>query len=167
MIDPEKLKVAVYSAKCVAGLCIGYALYRFFPQHQFYWSLISILLVLAPDGSDSNKLAFERIVANILGSSIGLAVFLVHAPNLFLLCLGVVLTIAIGTALKLNAVIRSAMVSLIVVMLNEEQNHSWKVAVERIGCVVAGCAIAMLVTYVFNFLMPAKYGAQAPRPAGE
>ncbi|MDB5049441.1 MAG: hypothetical protein JWO30_2512 [Fibrobacteres bacterium] len=160
-IKPERIRLALYAVKCVLGLCIGYALYKLFPQHQFYWSIISILLVLAPDGGDSNKLAFERMAANILGSSIGLLLYLAHRPNLFLLCVGVVATIAVGTALKLNNAIRSALVSLIIVMINEQQNNSWKIALERIGCVIAGCVIAMLITLVFNLAFPAKAGAQA------
>ncbi len=164
-IDAQKLRLLLYAFKCVAGLCVGYALYRLFPQHQFYWSIISILLVLAPDSGDSNKLAFERMGANLLGSTIGLLIYLVHKPNLLSLCVGVVATIFVGTRLKLENAIRSALVSLIVVMINEQQNNSGKAALERIGCVIAGCVIAMLITLAFNLLSPK--GAAAAPIAGE
>ncbi|HKP96976.1 MAG TPA: FUSC family protein [Fibrobacteria bacterium] len=164
-MDSERARLALYAVKCVLGLCLGYALYRLFPQHQFYWSIISILLVLAPDGGDSNKLAFERMAANVVGSTIGLLLYLARKPDLPLLCAGVVATIAVGTAFKLNAAIRSALVSLIIVMLNEQQTNSWRVALERIGCVIAGCAIAMGITFLFNYLFPMKNAA--PAASGE
>jgi uncharacterized membrane protein YccC len=159
-IDAHRLRLLVYAVKCVLGLCLGYALYRAFPEHQFFWSMISIMLVLAPDGVDSNKLAFERMGANVVGSTIGMLIYLLHRPNLLLLCVGVVATIAVGTKLKLENAIRSALVSLIIVMINEQQNNSWKTALERIGCVIAGCGIAMLITFAFNFLLPKQVAAK-------
>jgi uncharacterized membrane protein YgaE (UPF0421/DUF939 family) len=138
-------------------------LYRAFPQHQFFWSMISIMLVLAPDGGDSTKLAFERMEANVVGSTIGMLLYLLHKPNLILLCVGVVVTIAVGTKLRLENAIRSALVSLIIVMVGEQQNNSWKIALERIGCVIAGCVIALLITFASNFLLPKQ---TQTKPAG-
>jgi hypothetical protein len=58
----------IYIMECIIGLCICYTLYKVFPQHQFYWSMVSVLLVIAPDGKNSNRLAFDRMKANVLGS---------------------------------------------------------------------------------------------------
>ncbi|MEO7427704.1 MAG: FUSC family protein [Fibrobacteria bacterium] len=156
----HRLRLLLYAVKCVLGLCAGYALYRAFPQHQFFWSMISIMLVLAPDGGDSTKLAFERMEANVVGSTIGMLLYLLHKPNLLLLCMGVVITIAVGTKLRLENAIRSALVSLIIVMVGEQQNNSWRIALERIGCVIAGCVIALLITFAFNFLLPKQAQAK-------
>jgi uncharacterized membrane protein YgaE (UPF0421/DUF939 family) len=155
-MDAGRLRLILYTAKCVLGLCAGYALYRLYPQHQFYWSIISILLVLAPDGKDSNKLAFERVVANVIGSGVGFLVLVVHQPNLFLMSLGVILTIAICTAFKVETVFRSALVSLIIVAIHQHQIDSRQIALERIGCVFVGCLIALVINYLFNFVMPPK-----------
>jgi uncharacterized membrane protein YgaE (UPF0421/DUF939 family) len=155
-IDAERLRLILYTIKCVLGFWAGYALYKMYPQHQFYWSIISILLVLAPDAKDSNKLAFERVVANIIGSGVGFLVQVVHRPNLFLMSLGVILTIAICTAFKVETVFRSALVSLIIVAIHQHQIDSWEIALERIGCVFVGCLIALGITYAFNYAMPSK-----------
>ena len=149
----ERMKVIIYPIKCVLGLCIGYLLYKHFPQHQFYWSMISVLLVLAPDGNDSNKLVFDRIRATILGSSIGLILFLIYTPNLFLICIGIVATISIGMRFKLDNAIRSALVSLVIVMIQEQKDGTWKAAVERIVCVIIGCFIALLLTLIVNLFI--------------
>jgi len=144
-------QVSIYIVECIIGLCICYSLYKYFPEHQFYWSLISVL-VIAPDGKDSNRLAFDRMKANILGSSIGLLLFLIHWPNLFLICIGVILTIVIGTFLKLHTAMRSSLAALVIVMVHEEQqNSTWHIALERVGCVMVGCIIGLLITLTFNF----------------
>src|SRR5664279_3726572 len=112
-------QIFIYLLECIIGLCICYSLYKYFPQHQFYWSLVSVVLVIAPDGKNSNRLAFDRMKANVLGSSIGLLLFLVHPPNLFMICIGVTLTILIGMFLKLNAALRSSLSALVIVMIHE------------------------------------------------
>jgi uncharacterized membrane protein YgaE (UPF0421/DUF939 family) len=115
--------------------------------------MVSLVLVIAPDGTDSNRLAFDRMKANVLGSSVGLLLFLIHRPNLFLICIGVILTIIIGTFLKLNLALRSSLSALVIVMVHEQQqNSTWNIALERVGCVMLGCVIGLLITISFNFV---------------
>ena len=146
-----KPQTVIYILECILGLCICYTLYKCFPQHQFYWSMISVVLVIAPNSKDSNRLALDRIKANILGSSIGLLLFLIRIPNLFLICLGVMLTIAICIFLKLHTALRPALAALIIVMVHEEgQNSTWHIGLERMVCVLIGCIIGLLITLAFN-----------------
>jgi len=113
--------------------------------------MISVVLVIAPNSKDSNRLAFDRIKANILGSSVGLSLFLIRIPNLFLICIGVMLTIVIGVFLKLHAALRPALAALVIIMIHEEgQNSTWRIALERMGCVIIGCIIGLLITLAFN-----------------
>jgi uncharacterized membrane protein YgaE (UPF0421/DUF939 family) len=150
-------RVYIYILECIVGLSICYMLYKNFPQHQFYWSMISAVLVIAPDGKDSDRLAFDRMKANILGSLIGLLLFLIHQPNLFLICIAVILTIIIGTFLKLNNALRSALSALVIVMIHEEEKSStWHIAIERMGCVMLGCIIGLLITLISNSLDNSK-----------
>jgi len=152
-VEYENPQVFTYIVECIIGLCICYTMYTYFPQHQFFWSMVSVVLVIAPDGKNSNQLAFDRMKANILGSSIGLLLFLIHHPNLLLICIGVTLTIITGTFLKLNTAMRSSLSSLVIVMIHEaEQNSTWHIAFERMGCVIFGCIAGLLITITFNFL---------------
>ena len=113
--------------------------------------MVSVVLVISPDGKDSNKLAFDRMKANVLGSTIGLLVFLIHQPNLFLICIAVILTIVIGIFLKLHSALRSSLSALVIVMIHEEQqNSTWHIGIERMGCVILGCVIGLLITLAFN-----------------
>ncbi len=144
----------IYILECITGLCICYALYYYFPRQQFFWSMVSVVLVIAPGDRDSNQLAFDRMKANVLGSSVGLLLFLLHRPNLFLICVGIALTLLIGIGFKLKGAMRSSLSALVIVMVHEQQLHStWHIALERMGCVMVGCMTGLLVTLVFNKLM--------------
>ena len=46
-----------YIFKCLLGALICYSLYRLFPGHQMSWSIVSVLLVLAPEHGDSIRFA--------------------------------------------------------------------------------------------------------------
>lgn len=160
MVFNFKSPLFVYVLKCVAGICVGYWLYVTFPQHQFFWSLISVLLVLAPENTDSHKLAYYRMGANILGSVIGLLLFLLHLPELLALCIGIVIVILVGNYLKLDPAIRSALAALIIVMVHG-QGHTFMLALERVGCVVVGCLIGLLITITADFIIKATGGDKA------
>ena len=151
----------MYMLKCIIGFSLCYLLFIYFPQHQFYWSMISVLLVISPEEDSSHRLAFDRMKANVLGSMVGIAIFFTHLPTLFGMCLGVVITIAIGTSLRLTNATRSALASLVIVLMHEQQESSWNIAVERMLCVLAGCFIAISVTYVVSFVSQ-RFGSAKP-----
>ena len=62
-----------YIAKCLIGIIICYTLYKEFPAYPFYWSLVSVAITISPDSS--NKLAYDRIIANILGCSVAILLY--------------------------------------------------------------------------------------------
>src|ERR1700759_3924433 len=91
---PIKKEDWLYIAKCIIGAVICYWLYEAFPQYPFFWALISVVLVVSPE--NDKKLAYLRIEGNFLGSAIGLLLFFVPLPTIFILCLGVAFTIILG-----------------------------------------------------------------------
>jgi len=151
-----KSPVFIYTIKCLLGLGIGYWLYISFPHHEFYWTMISVLLVMAPDPKDSSKLAFDRMKANLIGSLIGLILFVINGPNLLLLSIGVIATIGLCSLLKLLPVGRMALAAMLIVMIHEKSGSTWEVALERVGCVVMGCIIAIGISFIFGYLTKDK-----------
>ncbi|HEX9513149.1 MAG TPA: FUSC family protein [Puia sp.] len=137
-----------YLLKCLTGVIICYVLYKEIPQYPFYWAIVSVVIALAPD--NSNRQAYDRMKANILGCIVGLCLYPVHVPNLLLLCIGITLTIGVGISLRLTSTLRSAMAALVIVLIHEEQVKQWYLPLERVLCVVAGCLVALIVTLVFN-----------------
>lgn len=142
----------LYICKCLLGLIICYFLYIIIPGHQLQWSIISALLVLAPEGKDSIALSVARMKANIIGASVGLAVFLLTLSQFVALGLGVVATILICTFFKLGVAMRSALAALIIVLINDDGGNKWQLGVDRMMSVIAGCLIAMGITYLFMFM---------------
>jgi uncharacterized membrane protein YgaE (UPF0421/DUF939 family) len=140
-----------YIVKCLVGVSIGYLLMQTFPREsgQYYWLLISILLSITHD--NNSKVAHDRMNGNIVGSLVGLFVYLLHTPpNLFTICLGVVATIVLCFALDLIAVCRTALVGFIIVVIYEETHSSWKGALYRMVGVVLGCLIGLAINFVFR-----------------
>lgn len=142
-----------YILKCLIGVSLCYVPYAYFPQHEFYWSIISVLLVLAPDHSDSNRLAMDRMKANIIGSVVGLSAFLVldHVPTLAVLCSAVIVNILVCYMLGLESTTRSALAALVIVLIQEKEQSNWITGFERMGCVIVGCVVAIVITYIFSF----------------
>ncbi|HOP62762.1 MAG TPA: FUSC family protein [Spirochaetota bacterium] len=141
-----------YLVKCLLGSAICYALYLVFPEHQFQWSIISLLLVLAPEEKDSFRLSVDRMKANIIGALIGLTALLLYGMNITVLLVSVSATILFCTFIKLGNASRSALAALIIVLTDEEHRAGGMSAYERMFCVVAGCIIAMIITYIFIWI---------------
>jgi uncharacterized membrane protein YgaE (UPF0421/DUF939 family) len=166
----SRLEFGEYIVKCLVGVSIGYLLLRAFPREygDSLWVLISILLSITVD--NNSKVAIDRMKANILGSTIGLLVFLLRNPsNLLTICIGVTLTIIVCYRLKLMDVSRTALVAFIIVVLYNAAHRTWNGALERMGSVVAGCLIGLVINHVFRHLVGAVYGAipaSAPQTAG-
>lgn len=155
-----------YNLKCLTGVAVGYLLYRAFPEEsgQFLWVLLSILLSITHD--NSNKVAFDRMKGNVVGSLVGLFAYFVHNPaNLLTIALGVVLTITLCSLLKLIGVVRTALVAFVIVVLYEESHSSWEGAVYRMASVVVGCFIGLVINYVFRRIAIAINPAIAASPA--
>ena len=142
-----------YIAKCLVGVTVGYLLMQTFPRQsgQYYWLLISILLSITHD--NNSKVAQDRMRGNVVGSLVGLVMYLVHnPPNLLTICLGVVATILLCFYLDLVEVCRIALVGFIIVMIYEETHSSWTGAIYRMVGVVLGCLIGLAINYIFRKL---------------
>ncbi|MBU3812381.1 MAG: FUSC family protein [Candidatus Niameybacter stercoravium] len=145
------LEFMIYVLKCLLGLALCYFFYWLFPQYRFYWSIVSVLLVISPDDLDCKKLPIARMKANIVGSLVGLILFIIHPPNLLMMSIGVVTTILICYMIQLGTTTRSALAALIIVLVQQLNDHSLISAFERMVSVVLGCLVALFVTYLFEY----------------
>ena len=140
----------IYLIRCITGVLICYVLYIKIPAYPFIWAVVSVVIALSPD--NSNKQAYDRITANLMGCAVGLALFPLALPVWVGLSIGIALTIAISYALKKDAALRSALAALVIVLLNEQKTRQWYLPLERVVCVVAGCLVALLVTLGFSLM---------------
>ena len=140
----------IYFAKCSAGVAICYYLYKMIPAYPFYWAIVSVVLALSPD--NSNEQAFNRIKANTIGCAVGLIFYPIQLPEILIICLGLTVTIIIGFAIEnTNALRVSQAAFIIIIILQEETNRHWYIALERVICVSAGCVTALVLTLMVNF----------------
>ncbi len=149
-MNQKQVDFLLYILKCLIGAAIGFFIYRAFPEGGA-WSLVSILLVLSPEGKDAINLAEVRIKANLVGAGTGLLLFFLHPPAFFMICLGVVIVVVICELLKLQAATRSALASVVIICIHEFGQYFWQIAVERAAGVIGGCLIALLITYLVHY----------------
>lgn len=147
--------VAIYAAKCVTGILLCFPIFIFLNQWVDYtWSLISVTLVLSPEGKDALDLALTRIKANFVGSGTGILILLLHIPSPWNLAAGAIISLFICDRLKLNAGARSTLVAMIIILLHQEGTFAganlWDSALSRIVAVISGCLLGLLITYVFH-----------------
>ena len=143
--------IIIYSAKCICGALIVYALSSLINYKDISWCIISVILVLSPDGKDSVQLALTRIKANLVGAGVGVLCLLISATNVWILSIALSITITFCYLLKLDAGTRSALAATIIVMLHDEGKHIWDTAFERVSAVLIGCVLGLIITFVFHF----------------
>jgi len=148
----ERIKsLLIYAAKCVTGTLIVFTISSLLHYKDLGWCLISVILVLSPDGKDSVPLAFTRIKANVVGASVGLLCLLISPMNMWILSVALIFTLTLCYFFKLDAGARSALAATVIIMLHEEGKHVWDTALERVIAVLAGCFLGLLITFAFHF----------------
>ncbi|MBI1767851.1 MAG: FUSC family protein [Bacteroidetes bacterium] len=141
----------VYVAKCVSGVLLCSLLSIYFSEWIDYaWSLISVVLVLSPEGKDSVELALTRIKANLVGASVGVLMLLSQISWPWNLAAGAALALFICDRLKLNAAARSTLAAVIIILLQADGQTLWGSAINRVGAVITGCALGLMITFVFH-----------------
>ncbi len=141
----------VYIAKCVSGILLCSLLSIYFSQWIDYaWSLISVVLVLSPEGKDAVDLSLTRIKANLVGASAGVLMLLSQIPWPWNIAVGSALALFVCDRLKLNAAARSTLAAVIIILLQPEGQNLWSSAINRVGAVITGCVLGLLITFVFH-----------------
>ena len=152
MLMSERIQsLLLYATKCVTATLIVFTISSLIGYKDIGWCLISVILVLSPDGKDAIPLAFTRIKANIVGASVGLTCLLISPMNMWILSGALTITLSFCYFFRFDTAIRSALAATIIIMLHEEGKHLWDTALERVIAVLAGCVLGLLITFVFHF----------------
>jgi uncharacterized membrane protein YccC len=142
--------LVVFSGKCVTGTLALFIISRLIQYEDISWSLISVMLVLTPDGKDAVPLAVTRIKANLVGAAVGLLCLLISPANMWILSLALTLTLSCCYLFRLDAGIRSSLAATVIVMLHYGGKHVWDTAIERVIAVLAGCVLGLIITFIFH-----------------
>lgn len=150
MLNRNKM-LAIYAAKCISGILLCYLISVYFsPWIDYPWSLISVVLVLSPEGKDALELSITRIKANVVGACTGLIILFLHVPAPWNIAAGAALSLLACDRFKLNEGARSTLAAMIIILLHEEGTHVWDSALSRVSAVLVGCILGLLITYGFH-----------------
>lgn len=163
---PNIRRLLVYMLKCITGTLLVFLLAWLLHYKDYIWCLISVMLVLSPEGSDAVPLAMSRIKANLVGAAAGLIMLVVHPPAIIMVSGAVAITVVLCTLLQLEVAARSALAATIIVTLHEAGKHVWDTAVERIIAVLAGCLLGLVITFLFHSRFT-SHPVDAPPPQQE
>lgn len=110
-------------------------------------------MVLSPEGKDAVDLSLTRIKANLVGATVGILILALQIPSPWNIALGAALSLFACDRLKLNNGARSTLAAMIIILLHPEGTHVWDSALSRVSAVIVGCAIGLIITYVFHSLI--------------
>ncbi|WP_084523729.1 FUSC family protein [Adhaeribacter aquaticus] len=161
MSDRNKTLI-IYTLKNISGLLLCYGIARLIPEIDYAWSLISVVLVLSPEGKDALNLTKTRIKANIVGGLTGILILLTRVPNPVNICVGAAISLFICDRLKLNDAARSTLAALIIILLHEPGVHPWDAALSRISAVAFGCLVGLGVSLVFHSIFKINAPVTSP-----
>lgn len=167
MLDKIIIKIItsqliIYTIRCLLGFLIGYHLMIKFPEFELFWLLLSIVLVISPEGKDSRRLTIERVRSNFIGSSVGLVCLQISdVLNTGIVVLGIVLTSVICYLFKVMNMARVAIVTLLIILLQPHLSDIELTPLLRFATVFIGCIIGLTITVissVFIRKVKRKYG---------
>jgi len=167
MLDKIIIKIItsqliIYTIRCLLGFLIGYHLMIKFPEFELFWLLLSIVLVISPEGKDSRRLTIERVRSNFIGSSVGLVCLQISdVLNTGIMVLGIVLTSVICYLFKVMNMARVAIVTLLIILLQPHLSDIELTPLLRFATVFIGCIIGLTITVIssaFIRKVKRKYG---------
>ena len=147
--------LTLYGMKCVSAAGIVFLLAHVVGDAQVAWCLVSVVLVLSPDGRETVTLTLGRVGANLVGGACSLVGLLSGLPDAVALCLTYVVTIAACAAVGLTTSSRVALAAVTILMLQHRADVPlWQSVFERVVAVVVGCLVALSVTLAFHRGLP-------------
>jgi uncharacterized membrane protein YgaE (UPF0421/DUF939 family) len=136
----------VYAAQAVAATLLVFAAYQWTGKGGGVWAAVSAVLVLQPGFRRSLAASAIRVIANLLGAGIGIAAGLEFADRSVSVCVALVVIILTCEIAKLDAGVRSACASVLIVSMGS--GTLYERGMERATAVAIGCGAALALQLV-------------------
>src|SRR3569833_498118 len=145
----ERRRLLIHASKTAlaAALCWGIALR--FGLHDGYWGAISAIIVLQSNFGATISASRDRILGTLIGAAFGFTISKIGTlPWNYILA--VLLAVILCGVLNLRNSSRLAGVTITIIMLVQNTGSHWLLALHRVGEVMLGIVVAILVsTFVF------------------
>jgi uncharacterized membrane protein YgaE (UPF0421/DUF939 family) len=137
-----------YGLRVACSVVLSYLLANYTDPRLEIWAVVSAVVVIQPEVKASMASVTLRVVANLMGATVGISMAeAAYVPQFLCLFAAMLVLTGLCRVLQISAAARSACVSASVVLLKDPEgiHGSWKL---RVLGVVLGCAVSVLVTAV-------------------
>jgi len=168
----ESLRTAaLYTGQVLVTVGLLLAGYRLAHGSAVMWALVSAVLVVQPALEQSIATSVVRVAANTIGGIVGILIARFFGDGVWQMLVALVIVVFICERLHLDLGLRTACVSLIIVMMSNG-SEVFSSGKQRLSAVVIGCVSALIVQLIFEAIRKwlAKNGVRwatdpaAPRP---
>lgn len=143
------LDALIFSAKASVSALLALLLFRLTGRPGDVWAAVSAVIVTQPSLHPSVRASLTRVIANLIGASIGLGMAIALRQELLSLAVGILLTGMACHFIRLDDALRPAYAAVIIVIMSPDQNH-WHDSLDRVFAVVLGCVCTLVVGFVFD-----------------
>ncbi len=150
-----------YAARTTAAALASLLACRALHVPNPIWAVVSSVVVILPSHRASVASAALRVIANLVGAGVGVAIAEVRLPPVAAVLVGLVVVAGLCRLLAIDGAARSASVGLIIVSLREPGGVVPSSEM-RILQVVLGCSIAFVITLAAAWI-ERRLGAAHPR----
>jgi uncharacterized membrane protein YgaE (UPF0421/DUF939 family) len=141
----ESFQTAVlYAAQVVLSATLLMEGYRLYGSPAALWAVVSAVMVVQPAMEQSIAASAVRIAANLVGGVVGILIGHFLGDGIWQILLSLVLVVFICDLFKLDLGLRTACVSVAVIMMRGE-NGVISTGSQRLTAVIIGCVTALLV----------------------
>ncbi|HEY1768494.1 MAG TPA: FUSC family protein [Terracidiphilus sp.] len=146
----ERRRLLTDAAKTALAAALCWWLALRLGLHDGYWGSISAIIVLQSNVGATVTASRERMLGTLIGAVLGFA-FSLFGPLLLSYILALLVAIVLCGLLGLRNSARLACVTITIVMLVHLNGSRWGLALDRVGEVILGIAVALAVS---TFVLP-------------
>ncbi len=141
----ERQRLLIHAAKTALAAALCWWLALRFGLHDGYWGSISAIIVLQSNFGSTVNASRDRILGTLIGTILGFA-FSLFGTLPWNYILAVLAAVIVCGLLGLRSSSRLAGVTITIIMLVQKAGPRWSLALDRVGEVVLGIVVALLVT---------------------
>ncbi len=143
----SNLDALIFSAKAAVAAVAAVLLFGLTGLTGGVWAAVSAVIVTQPSMHPSVKASLMRVIANLIGASVGAVMSIVLGHQLLSLAVGVVVTGMICHFTKLDEALRPAFAAVVIVILSLD-TKGWYGSLDRVLAVFLGCVCALAVGFI-------------------
>ncbi len=141
----ERRRLAIQAVKTALAAALCWWLALRFGLHDGYWGSISAIIVLQSNVGATVTASRDRLLGTLIGALFGFAFSLFGAPP-WNYILAVFCALVVCGLLSMRDSSRLACVTITIIMLVPAHGSRWGLALDRVGQVLLGIVIALLVS---------------------